>query len=224
MNDKEINKENLNSAQNKKYDENGDEIIWEYERESKVWFCIAVVGHMIYICGFYWLATNQAAKWANPGFGHYASFLFIFLVLFVYPLYSIFRLFNQKAIYATKDKLIFKKYLGKTKMLSLELPIYGRDFPPMIPHSTTDFYILSNKGRLFRQAYIIHAGQDESIEELYQNILVPRVKEYYLNVIDDKEAAICRSDLSDSDFKYLIDLKALENERLERLKNDKSNK
>ncbi|OBV29489.1 hypothetical protein BKN38_05945 [Helicobacter sp. CLO-3] len=224
MNDKEPSKENLNSAQNKKYDKNGDEIIWEYEGDSKVWFCIVVAVHMIYIYTFYRLTIDQAANWVNPGFGHYVAFLGLFLIMFAYPLYSIFRLFNQKAVYATKDKLIFKKYLGKTKTLSLELPIYGLHRLLRCPHSTTDFYILSNKGRLFRVAYIIHVGQDESIRELYKNILLPRVKEYYLNVVDDKEAAICRDDLLDSDFKRLIDLKALENERQERLKNDKSNK
>ncbi|NDJ26388.1 hypothetical protein DMB95_00235 [Campylobacter sp. MIT 12-8780] len=214
-----MDKENLNSTQNKKYDENGDEIIWEY-KEDKMWFHVAVVVNMIAIYGFYWLTINKVAKWVNPGFGHYMSFLFIFLLMAAYPLYSIFRLFNQKAVYATKDKLIFKRYLGKPTILSLELPIYTSNYISRLPHSTTDFYILGGERKFFdRKAYIIYGMEDESIDELRKNILLPRVKEYVLNIADEKEALTCILILSMSDFNKLIDLKALENERLERLKN-----
>ena len=104
-----------------------EDIIWQLKRKSNVGYFITIL-HLVffsYILGW-WFPIGIIENLINRDLETITMALALLVLLFIapMPIHRLFRLLNQKNIYMTKNNLIFEKYVGKTKKLSLAEPLY----------------------------------------------------------------------------------------------------
>lgn len=121
---------NLHTSQNpKKYDKNGDEIIWEMrlpDISSNLSFVIlswiSRIATLALICYFFALGIDryihsQTMEWYKEIMALCLAMIFIYLIWD--GVVSIFTALNLKTIYATNKALIVQKHFGKNITFSL---------------------------------------------------------------------------------------------------------
>ena len=204
---------NQTTSQNsKRYDTNGDEIIWRLKRKSNIGYFITLL-HLIffsYVLGW-WFPVEIIENLINRDLETITMALAFLVLLFIalMPMYRLFRLLNRKKIYITKNNLVFEKYLGKTKKISLAEPLYIYIDLPFFAgamifggSSEVKFYKMGLNDR-FPFGNVVSFIQDwggSNIDELY-SFLLPMIEKSLLNA-DKNDFLIYKISLQHEHFIY----------------------
>lgn len=238
MNDKEPNKENSNPAQNIKYDENGDEIIWEFnENKSSIAYFISLILAVFWTClclGFLFFGSKMAFArvYNNGGFTSLKDFAgfcacIIGFLMFLYMLSIFMKFFNQKRVYATKDYLIHIRHIGKTKKLALGsfFAITGHGIQATATMGTGSLNIIcfSSKG-YFADLKLMQTYTENNLDDFFElPLLIGKTKATLIN-LDEKNYKNFLENINSTIGHYFcpeIDLKEIEKLREERIKDEK---